>query len=275
MIIYVDDILSIHDLPRMELEKLGMYYRLKDDSIEEPVQYLGADVRKWKSQDENGNDVDCYALGCNTYLKRAIENVERMMDKNDLKYPSTRRHGSSTPFSSASYRPELDSTEFCDANHTSIFQNLIGILRWLCELGRLDVLHETALLSQYLVAPRLGHLDQALNIFKYMKNNLKKWLLFDPCMFEIIWTPQKDEPHPKERALTMKKLYPDVDIAMPDNAPKPLGNPVQLIAFVDADHVGNKVTRRSHTGIFVMANLAPIAWYSKKQNTVEKFDVLL
>jgi len=38
---------------------------------------------------------------------------------------------------------------------------------------------------------------------------------------------------------------------------------------VDADHAGCKVTRRSHTGVLIFVNRAPILWYSKRQNTVE------
>ena len=39
--------------------------------------------------------------------------------------------------------------------------------------------------------------------------------------------------------------------------------------FVDANHVGNCVTRISHTGILIYLNLATIFWYSKAQSTVE------
>ena len=39
--------------------------------------------------------------------------------------------------------------------------------------------------------------------------------------------------------------------------------------FVDADHAGNKITRRSHSGIIIFCNMAPIDWFSKRQNTVE------
>ena len=39
--------------------------------------------------------------------------------------------------------------------------------------------------------------------------------------------------------------------------------------FVDADHAGNQMTRRSQTGIIIFINRAPIIWYSKRQNTVE------
>jgi hypothetical protein len=39
--------------------------------------------------------------------------------------------------------------------------------------------------------------------------------------------------------------------------------------FVDADHAGNRITRRLHTGILIYLNSAPILWYSKSQSTVE------
>jgi hypothetical protein len=44
---------------------------------------------------------------------------------------------------------------------------------------------------------------------------------------------------------------------------------VQINGFVDADHAGNRVTRRSHTGILLYLNCAPIIWFSKAQSTVE------
>jgi len=56
---------------------------------------------------------------------------------------------------------------------------------------------------------------------------------------------------------------------IPSNAPKPLGLPVEITAFVDADHAGDKLTRRSHTGIIIFVQSAPILWYSKKQATIE------
>ena len=38
---------------------------------------------------------------------------------------------------------------------------------------------------------------------------------------------------------------------------------------VDADHAGDKLTRRSRTGFLIYANMAPIVWNMRKQNTVE------
>jgi hypothetical protein len=51
--------------------------------------------------------------------------------------------------------------------------------------------------------------------------------------------------------------------------PEPRGHSVTISAFVDANHAGNVVTRRSHSGIFIFVQNAPIIWFSKRQNTVE------
>lgn len=40
-------------------------------------------------------------------------------------------------------------------------------------------------------------------------------------------------------------------------------------AFVDADHAGDPISRRSRTGFIIIVNSAPIYWLSKKQNSVE------
>jgi hypothetical protein len=55
----------------------------------------------------------------------------------------------------------------------------------------------------------------------------------------------------------------------PPNMPVPLGNAVQMSCFVDADHAGNKVTRQSHTGVFLLLNNTPVIAFSKRQNTCE------
>ena len=267
LIVYVDDLLSIDEDPEAAINHIGQMFRIKEGSVGFPKMYLGANIREWESQDAAGEAVNCVAMGCNSYIKEAIRAVEERMRENNLTYASKRYH--KTPFTSNAYRPELDSTEFCDSNLINFYQNMIGILRWACELGRLDVLLETSLLSQYMVSPRIGHLQQAINIFAYLKTHDRSWMVFDPETFDIEWVPMGEEPSPKERAEILRKLYPDVSDKDPPGMPEPLGIPVQLTMFVDADHAGNQVTRRSHTGILIFGNLAPLQWLSKKQNTVE------
>jgi hypothetical protein len=95
-------------------------------------------------------------------------------------------------------------------------------------------------------------------------------MVLDSTRLDVVWQPiHKGEIHPQERAIAMKELYPDAIEHLPHNMPEARGIDVDINAFVDADHAGNKVTRRSHTGIIIMINMAPVMWYSKRQNTVE------
>ena len=61
----------------------------------------------------------------------------------------------------------------------------------------------------------------------------------------------------------------DVQEELPPKMPEPRGREVTISCFVDANHAGNVVTRRSHTGIIIYVQNAPIIWHSKRQNTCE------
>ena len=45
--------------------------------------------------------------------------------------------------------------------------------------------------------------------------------------------------------------------------------PISITAYVDADHASNLKNRRSHSGIIIFLQNAPVIWYSKAQKTVE------
>ncbi len=66
-----------------------------------------------------------------------------------------------------------------------------------------------------------------------------------------------------------KDFYGDVIEEDLPNMPVPLGNPIHMSCFVDADHAGNNVTRQSHTGVFILLNITPVTAFSKQQNTCE------
>lgn len=138
---------------------------------------------------------------------------------------------------------------------------MIGVLRWSIELGRIDIATEVSMLSTHLAMPREGHLQQVYHIFGYLKAKPKKTLAFDPQH------PNIDET--RFVKYDWHDFYRGAQEAIPGDAPKPRGNYVSTHCFVDADHAGNRVTRRSQTGILLFLNRAPIIWYSKRQNTVE------
>ena len=51
--------------------------------------------------------------------------------------------------------------------------------------------------------------------------------------------------------------------------PQTRGSGFVMRAYVDVDHAGDSITRRSRTGFLVYLNSAPIYWMSKKQTSVE------
>jgi hypothetical protein len=56
---------------------------------------------------------------------------------------------------------------------------------------------------------------------------------------------------------------------LPPYMPASRGRGFVIRVFVDADHAGDEITRRSRTGFIVYINNAPVYWYSKRQGSVE------
>jgi hypothetical protein len=70
------------------------------------------------------------------------------------------------------YKPKLNVTNELNQTLASQFMQLIGILRWAVEIGRIDIYLKTLLLSQYQANPRFKHLKAAYHIFAYLKKHL-------------------------------------------------------------------------------------------------------
>ena len=249
---YVDDCI-FQGLDSMGfMDYLRTVYTLKEGSVQEPETYLGADVRRHELADGQ----KAWAISSDTYVRRAVEEVERELAKvgKQLKKKVV------SPLASG-YRPELDASPELDENRASYFASLMGVLRWCIELGRIDIIVEVNLLARFQACPREGHLEQMFHLFAYLKRYNRSSLVFD-------WTePSLDETMFKE--CDWKEYYPGATEAIPDNMPEPRGKPVSTTSFVDADHAGCRLTRRSHSGVLIFVNRAPIIWFSKRQATVE------
>jgi hypothetical protein len=115
-----------------------------------------------------------------------------------------------------------------------------------------------------LASPREGHLEAVYHIFAYLKANKKCAIVFDPSPVEL-----DESAFANVSPEQWRDFYGDITEELPPRIPEPLGKAMDVTCFVDADHAGNIVTRRSHTGILIFIQNAPIIWWSKKQNTVE------
>ena len=70
---------------------------------------------------------------------------------------------------STRYHPSEDTTKELNAEGVQFYQEMIGILLWAVEIGRVDIVLEVSLLSSHLTLPRIGHLQAVYHIFGYLK----------------------------------------------------------------------------------------------------------
>lgn len=250
---YVDDILCVSEKPGATMDILKASYALKEEAAE-PDRYLGANISKVQLEDRTA-----WSMSSNDYVKGAIDVVKAMLAEDGKVLKKSKGNDRPMPLC---YRPEEDTTPELGPELASRYQQLIGMLRWACELGRVDILLETALLSSHLCLPREGHLEAVYKIFSYLESHKLSNMVFDPKVVDL------DEKAFKKTDWS-DSVYGDVTEEIPPNAPEPLGMPVHMTCFVDANHAGDTQTRRSQTGFIIYLNNAPIDWYSKKQNTCE------
>ena len=253
VLVYVDDLLCISHDPRAVMDGIAKTYTFKGGAAEEPTAYLGADIGKYEP--EGPDTPSKWYMSSDTYVKRAVEDVERELPENQKLIGKA-----STPMSQG-YHPEADGSPLLDDKRLNYYQTLIGVMRWICELGRIDIVYDCSKLSRYLAAPREGHLEQVLHVFAYLKRHPRSKIVFDdfePPLAGLGYA-----------AHDWSELYPGAAEVLPNNLPEARGKPVMTTCFVDADHAGCLATRRSQTGILIFLQNAPVMWYSKRQNTVE------
>ena len=89
---YVDDILSVSLNATSILKSIQVNFKLKDEKIEPPSDYLGAVLGQMDIDGKTG-----WYLSSEKYVKSAIENVEPILQRGGQKLPSKRK----TPLSSS------------------------------------------------------------------------------------------------------------------------------------------------------------------------------
>ena len=106
------------------------------------------------------------------YLQR-LSSCEKVESTFDIKGKP-----SNVPFD-PNYHPEIDETPLLNGNDVSKYKMLIGSALWGTVLGRYDIIYATCTLARYNAIPRQGHLNAALKLFGYLKNNPKACTIFD------------------------------------------------------------------------------------------------
>ena len=97
--------------------------------------------------------VKAWEFGYTQYVQAAVKNVKEYLENNGqlLKAKAL------DPFTKG-YRPEIDISEELGPKESSYYKYLIGIVRWMVELGRVDICTEVSMILSHLAMPRKGHL---------------------------------------------------------------------------------------------------------------------
>eukprot|EP00957_Ditylum_brightwellii_P143635 10943511-Ditylum_brightwellii.AAC.1 len=129
---------------------IDKYLQLKEESVGPPKTYLGGSVCK-----------------C---IQAAVKNVvEYLVMPTKAEIPTKEQ-----------YRPKLGITPVLSPFDNAYYQFLIGMLRWVVEIGKIDICLEVSLVSSHLVMPREGHMVEVLRTFVHLRKYHNTEPVFDP-----------------------------------------------------------------------------------------------
>ena len=147
ILLYVYDCLCISENPKPALLQMDKYFPIKPASIGPPKTYLGGRV----SNIQLPNGVHAWSFSSSQYVHEEVKSVEEHLEKRGKKLMS-KKPGTPIP---TSYSPDLDITPELISTDAAYYQSLVGFLRWIVELGRVDICLEVSLISSHLELPHL------------------------------------------------------------------------------------------------------------------------
>jgi hypothetical protein len=239
---YVDHVLCIHYNVMEQVRAIDKRFPLKKSLVGDPDIYLGAKLRKVELK----NGVNAWSMPPSKYVQEA---VNAYLQEKHQGWPWLKRPPS--PFVK-DYGPEIDISNELDAEDALYYQSQMGVMRWMVELGRVDIITEVSVLASHSACPREGHLEAVHHMFAYLDNKHNSRMVFDPSYPQIKLSTFKE--------CDWKEFYGDVGEPIPPNMPKPRGKKAKLQLYVDADHAGDQLIRRSRTGFSLFLNTAPMIW---------------
>ena len=108
------------------------------------------------------NGVEAWSAIPSKYVQESIKNVNEYMNKEFPGMALTKNPSSPFP---RGYEAETDVSPVLTGERDTSYQSFIGVLRWMDELGRIDMITKVSMLLSHLAMPREGHLSTVFHIF--------------------------------------------------------------------------------------------------------------
>ncbi len=119
------------------------------------------------------------------------------------------------------YDPSTDPSDILHPECSSFYQHLIGVMRWMVELGRIDIVTKVSILSSYLACSHEGHLENTLHVMGYLQLKHNSRLIFDLTYPDIDQTVFP--------SFEWMEFYGNVEEAIPPNIPLPLAKTLTFV----------------------------------------------
>jgi hypothetical protein len=105
------------------------------------------------------------------------------------------------------HRLEVDVSEQLQGGEVSLYQQYNGVLWRACQMGRVDILLEVALMLSHKAMPKRGRLEALYSIFAYLRKHEMSTLVFDDAragaderrFTEVNWTTFRRRSHQTHR----------------------------------------------------------------------------
>ena len=137
------------------------------------------------------------------------------------------------------YDPELDTSPELDPDAGSYYLTIIGILRWMIELGRINIITAVSLLSSHVALSSEGHLEAAVHVMAQVGQRYNSRLVCDPSYWDI--------DHSIFKECDWSEFYRNAKEAIPVNATEPQGKEVDILMLVDSNHARDRVSCTSRS----------------------------
>ena len=154
--------------------------KLKELLIGPPDIYLGGKVCKHDIVSID-DDVCAWSFSSSQYVQNVVSNFEKYLcEVKHIPFPRS----IDAPITNGC-QVELDETAELEPGDAACYQSLIGVLKWIVELGRVHINCEVYIMLSCMALPRYGPLQQLYNIFAYLKKHHNTEMVFDPTEPDI------------------------------------------------------------------------------------------
>ncbi len=190
VIVYVDDVLIISHSSQDHWQRTQSTYDLNPNSIGPPTQSLGSDDEQVTRPGGDPSGKEYWSFS--TYVKHTVKNVILLLPEEGRGSTATTK----APSPSTTYPYEMDMSNKCNDDGSSRIPQLIGVVHWAVELGRIDIYTEETLLPPQSALPRVEHLEVVYHTYAYLYKHDKSSTNFDqtdptpvpPTMSKPYWS---------------------------------------------------------------------------------------